>query len=163
MKKLSTIPTMNFPKKSGTYNIIQFYIEEKPYLRFGRNLDMKKYPDSYEGSHQQIISHFCEEADSNAQTVERVGNGRASPINVPVLPSTPTDSIDCILVGAGTCKLDLRPDALRHFTDFPVEFYGNSIAYNRMICSYHLIQMKDEFKANGISIEINDIRYDLDK
>jgi hypothetical protein len=87
---------------------------------------------------------------------------------VPVLPSKPADSIDCVLVGAGTCKLDLKSEEERSYLEFPlkfkgmfpVKFFGKSITYNRMICSYHLFEMKDEFKKHKIDFDIHDIKYD---
>jgi hypothetical protein len=159
MKRLSRIPTMNLPDESGTYNIIQFYIDDRPYLRFGSNLEKKMSIDSYQGSHEQIISRFCEEIYASP-SVDKIGNGKPRPRDVAVLPSKSNDSIDCILIGAGTCKLYEPSVGMKDPITPPATFYGKSISYNRMICSYHLFEMRDEFKKNGIDFDMFDIKYD---
>ncbi|MGV8161872.1 MAG: hypothetical protein ACP5N2_00890 [Candidatus Nanoarchaeia archaeon] len=155
-RTLNKLPVMNLPEKTGNYNVIQLYIGEKPYLRFGEKLpeNVIMYINDRQG-HKQIVKSFLEELKLDSGDFrEEIGNGEYVPLQIPVLPSKEETGIDFKLVGAGTCAYE----PMHPIEELKISFFGRSIKYNRMICSYHLMELNDEFKEHDLKITINDVK-----
>lgn len=127
------IPQIKLPAESGKYKVVQFYVGEKPYLRFGGR-ETKDEGDR----HNAIVKRFAEEA----------GLKTIVDTSLKIVRVFPADEAFKI-AGMGWCELNLEKKT--------AEYYGTSANYYIRIDETHLKSIKTF--SQGIDMTYNPRRY----
>ena len=127
------IAQIEYPVESGKYKVAQFYVDKKPYLRFG-----KIETDTSSDKHSLIVKRFAEEA--RLKTIVDSSSKR-----IRVLPADGAFEI----AGMCLCELNLEEKT--------AEYYLTSADYRIGIDKKHLKSIKPF--SQGITSSYNPRRW----
>jgi hypothetical protein len=122
-----SIPRANWPETPGIYKVVQLYIADEVYLRFGKRPEPPYDDGDY---HEFILEKFADEIGVEYRKVPRSPNQKTM---IAVLP----DDDKYGMPGAELCDINLE--------DRTANFYGDSFDYKKGIDPDHLEKFKQLF------------------
>ena len=108
---LKGIINVNWPEKGGIYKVVQFMIDETPYIRFWHEIER--------GNHASIVKKFIDEKEL----------GHREDVSGPSKRYYFTDEERHQIIGAGWCDLKGKK----------AEFFGASTDYEIIVDEGHLL------------------------